>query len=91
MSTIDTVELAKRTEALFSLPQHMAMPEEAESIIDLQLGYEFQAGAAKGLSLLLQVNNANDAKYQEFDSVTGSVNKTNAYGKTVMFGLNYKL
>ena len=64
---------------------------KAESIIDLQLGYEFQAGAAKGLSLLLQVNNANDAKYQEFDSVTGSVNKTNAYGKTVMFGLNYKL
>ena len=37
MSTIDTVELAKRTEALFSLPQHMAMPEEAESIIDLLL------------------------------------------------------
>ena len=62
-----------------------------ESIIDVQLGYEMQSGPAKGLSLLLQVNNANNAKYQEYtDPATKLITKTDNYGKTYLFGATYK-
>ena len=62
-----------------------------ESIIDVQLGYEVQSGPAKGLSLLLQVNNANNAKYQEYtDPATKLITKTDNYGKTYLFGATYK-
>ena len=37
MSTIDTRELEQRCEALFALPNHQPMPEEAEATIDLLL------------------------------------------------------
>ena len=37
MSTIDTHELELRCEALFALPNHQPMPEEAEATIDLLL------------------------------------------------------
>jgi len=64
---------------------------KGESIVDVQLGYEFQEGPVKGLSLLLQVNNANNAKYQEYtDPVTKLISKTDIYGKTYLFGANYK-
>ncbi len=64
---------------------------KAESIVDVQLGYEVQSGPAKGLSLLLQVNNANNAKYQEYtDPTTKLITNTNNYGKTYLFGATYK-
>ncbi len=64
---------------------------KGESIVDVQLGYEFQTGYAKGLSVLLQVNNANNAKYQEYtDPTTKLVTNTNEYGKTYLFGATYK-
>jgi 2,3,4,5-tetrahydropyridine-2-carboxylate N-succinyltransferase len=37
MITIDTLALAARTEALFALPNHMPMPDDAEETIDLLL------------------------------------------------------
>jgi 2,3,4,5-tetrahydropyridine-2-carboxylate N-succinyltransferase len=37
MSTIDTVALEKRVEALFATPQHAPIPEDAEESIDLLL------------------------------------------------------
>lgn len=61
-----------------------------ESILDLQFGYEFQAGVAKGLSFLLQINNATNEPYQEFNGSTDSITKTDKFGKTVLFGANYK-
>jgi iron complex outermembrane receptor protein len=64
---------------------------KAEKVIDLQLGYEFQTGYLKGASLLLQVNNANDAKYQEYQDRPDNITNTTKYGSTVLFGLNYKL
>jgi iron complex outermembrane recepter protein len=64
---------------------------KAESIVDLQLGYEFQDGFAKGLSFLLQLNNASNSKYQEYtDPATKQITKTDLYGKTYLFGATYK-
>ena len=64
---------------------------KAESILDVQLGYEFQSGVAKGLSLLFQVNNANNAAYQEYtDPSTKLITNTLYYGKTYLLGANYK-
>ena len=66
---------------------------KGESIIDVQVGYEFHSGFLKGLSMLLQVNNATNEKYREFQkSTTGDINitKTDKYGKTYLFGVNYK-
>jgi iron complex outermembrane receptor protein len=64
---------------------------KAERVIDLQLGYEFQGGWLKGASLLLQVNNANNAKYQEYQDRPDNITNSAKYGSTVLFGLNYKL
>jgi iron complex outermembrane receptor protein len=64
---------------------------KAERVVDLQLGYEFQTGTLKGASLLLQVNNANNAKYQEYQDTPDNITSTTKYGSTVLFGLNYKL
>jgi iron complex outermembrane recepter protein len=62
-----------------------------ERIIDLQLGYEFSGGFAKGLSLLLQVNNVTNEPYQEFyNNDPTQVRQITKYGRTVLFGANYK-
>lgn len=62
-----------------------------ERVLDMQLGYEFTSGVAKGLSLLLQVNNLGNEPYQEFynDDPT-QVRQISTYGRTVLLGLNYK-
>lgn len=61
-----------------------------ETVVDVQFGYEFQSGPAKGLSLLLQINNANNEPYREYDSSTGRDTKLDQNGRTYLFGLNYK-
>lgn len=63
---------------------------KAESIVDVQLGYEFNWGFAKGLSLLFQMNNATNAKYQEYQDNSSNITKTDKYGKTYLFGATYK-
>jgi iron complex outermembrane recepter protein len=62
----------------------------AETVVDLQLGYEFTKGPAKGLSLLLQVNNANNEPYREYDNATGRDTKIDQNGRTILFGASYK-
>lgn len=64
---------------------------KGESIVDAQLGYEFQSGMFKGLSLLLQVNNLNDEAFQRYNGTTGLIIDTIKYGKTYLFGATYKL
>ncbi|MBH9551779.1 TonB-dependent receptor [Inhella gelatinilytica] len=67
---------------------------KAESIIDAQIGYEFQSGPLKGLSALLQVNNLNNAKYQRYNGTLDKVDQiidTIKYGKTYLLGVTYKL
>jgi iron complex outermembrane receptor protein len=61
----------------------------AETVTDLQLGYEFQRGIAKGLSILLQVNNLTNEPYREVDS-NGTQTKLDTYGRTTLLGVSYK-
>ena len=65
----------------------------SESVTDLQLGYEFNSGMLKGLSLTLQSNNLTDAEFRQFEIRDGKEVETGnfRYGKTFLFGLNYKL
>jgi iron complex outermembrane recepter protein len=64
---------------------------KAEHIADLQIGYEFQHGPVKGLSLLFQANNINNQPYVEYkDDPTVETKHVN-YGKTLLFGVNYRL
>ena len=67
---------------------------KGETIVDLQLAYEFQTGYFKGLSLTLSANNFTDAKFQRMkvDDTTGeeTIVDTVQYGKAYNFGLNYK-
>ena len=61
-----------------------------ETLVDVQLGYEIQQGFAKGLNFLLQVNNATNEPYVEFEKNTGRDSKFDEYGRTVLFGVSYK-
>ena len=62
----------------------------AEAITDLQLGYEFQSGPAKGLSLVFQANNLTNAPYLRYKDTPDNVVEKTTYGKTFLLGLNYK-
>lgn len=61
-----------------------------ETVVDVQLGYEIQSGMAKGLNFLLQVNNATNEPYTEFDRSSGLNTKLDTYGRTILFGVTYK-
>lgn len=62
-----------------------------ERIMDVQVGYEFNSGVAKGLSVLLQVNNVNNEPYQEFyNNDPTQVRQITTYGRTTLLGVNYK-
>jgi iron complex outermembrane recepter protein len=61
-----------------------------ESIIDAQLGYNFTEGALKGLGLTLQVNNLTDEAYETYSGTRDRQLEYQKWGRTVMFGANYK-
>lgn len=63
---------------------------DGEAITDLQLGYEFQSGPAKGLSFLFQANNLSNAEFVRYKDVPSNVVERTTYGKTYMFGMTYK-
>lgn len=66
---------------------------KGETIIDLQVGYEFKTGTAKGLSLVFQANNLTDALFQKYELMADGTHQTREsakYGKSYMFGANYK-
>ncbi len=72
----------------------------ADKVVDLQLGYAFDdAGAYKGLSLLLQINNLTDTVTTNYktpgnadvpDPTQLVPNYTYKFGRQVLAGLNYK-
>ncbi len=72
---------------------------EAESILDLQIGYDFQTGSLKGLSLLGQVNNLNDEPYKTRVGISTGGSNPNAtlperyttYGREYLLGFSYKI
>ena len=62
-----------------------------ESVVDLQLGYTFSdKSMLKGLSLLFQANNINNALFQQYTDDRDNPTDTKKYGKTYLFGANYK-
>ncbi len=66
---------------------------KGEKIVDVQIGYEFKSGTAKGLSVVFQANNVNDAVFQKYRvNADGSqeITSSSQYGKNYMLGLNYK-
>ncbi|WPC68064.1 TonB-dependent receptor [Rhodoferax ferrireducens] len=73
---------------------------EAEKQLDFQMGYAFESGPYKGLSLLLQVNNLTDAPAVQTrgpevvgsaGSTTGQLPwKTENFGRSVLLGATYK-
>ncbi len=71
---------------------------QANRQTDLQLGYDFDSGELKGLSLLLQVNNLGnspDATVQ-YATLPNNVPMTrpleyDTWGRTILFGASYKL
>ena len=70
----------------------------ADKQTDFQLGYAFDEGRWSGLSILLQVNNLTNSpmKTVQTAALPNGVSITrpleyDTYGRTVMFGVNYKL
>jgi iron complex outermembrane receptor protein len=74
---------------------------DAEKQVDAQLGYEFNTGPLKGLSLLLQGNNLSNAPAitRQSPETVGSAGNSlgllpwtyDDYGRVLLFGASYKL
>jgi iron complex outermembrane recepter protein len=71
----------------------------ADKVLDAQLGYAFESGPMKGVSVLLQALNLQDKPTTNFKSVGPNApdatqllpNITRYYGRQVLLGVNYKL
>jgi iron complex outermembrane receptor protein len=62
-----------------------------EKVTDFQMGYAFQSGALQGLSVLLQMYNVeNDPAIEPSTAGIGYPGKYTEYGRTYLFGVNYK-
>ncbi len=68
----------------------------AEKQLDFQMGYNFEQGALKGASILLQINNLGNEPYQtkQGDAFSGgsyAPERYTTYGRQLLLGVNYKL
>ena len=64
---------------------------EGETVTDLQLGYTFQSGALENLSFLLQVNNLENEPFRSnFGGNSTQPREYFEYGRTYLFGVNYR-
>lgn len=62
-----------------------------EKVTDFQMGYEFQDGALRGLSVLLQLYNLKNEPFVEPSTAgVGYPGKYTDYGRTYLLGVNYK-
>lgn len=71
-------------------------PIKAESVVDFQIGYKFETGQFKGLGILFQVNNLNNAPYETVQGTTNAATgflpqEYNKYGRQYLLGVTYKL
>jgi iron complex outermembrane receptor protein len=70
---------------------------KGETVTNLQAGYEFKEGAAKGLSFLLQINNVTNSPYQTSQVSGFNVGQVvtpleyDTFGRTILLGVNYKI
>jgi iron complex outermembrane receptor protein len=63
---------------------------KGESVVDMQIGYNFTHDQLKGLGLILQVNNLTNATYQTYSGTPDKLVDFAKYGRTVLMGANYK-
>ena len=63
---------------------------DGEEVVDAQLGYTFQSGPLQNLGFLLQVNNLTDEPFRRFSGVEDRPNEFTEYGRTYLFGVNYR-
>jgi iron complex outermembrane receptor protein len=64
---------------------------KGESVVDFQVGYAFENGPLKGLSVLFQVNNMTNEPYRTYDSSPDKPNQFTKYGRTTLLGVSYKM
>jgi iron complex outermembrane receptor protein len=63
-----------------------------ESIVDAQIGYEFQDVPLEGLAITLQGLNLTDEPFTSFEALTETRTiDYQQYGSTFLLGINYKL
>jgi iron complex outermembrane receptor protein len=60
----------------------------SENLVDVQFGYDFPS--VKGLSALVQINNATNAEYKQYTDNPSKPTAYSKYGRSVLMGLNYK-
>jgi iron complex outermembrane recepter protein len=63
----------------------------ADKVVDMQLGYEFNAGTLKGLGLLLQVNNLTDSAFRNYIGQSDRQSTYQKYGRSLLLGASWKL
>jgi iron complex outermembrane recepter protein len=62
-----------------------------ETVVDLQAGYTFPDRTfLKGLSLLFQANNITNTVFRQYTDDRNNPTDTKKFGKTYLFGANYK-
>jgi iron complex outermembrane receptor protein len=65
---------------------------EAETIVDAQVSYDLSEVGIDGLSVLFQVNNLTNQEFTTFyNGDARQVRDFQNYGRTFLFGLNYKM
>jgi iron complex outermembrane receptor protein len=67
---------------------------KGERVVDAQISYEFQSGFAKGLSILFQGSNLNNAEFVRYRAkpiTPATTAERSRYGAFHMLGINYKL
>jgi len=64
---------------------------EGTKVLDLQFGYEIQSGPMKNLSFLLQMNNMSNSRFKRYRDKKDNVIEDRPLGRTILFGLNYKM
>lgn len=63
-----------------------------ETIVDAQVGYEFQGGPLKGLGVLLQAQNLTDEPFSTHDAANDALTiDYQRYGVRYLLGLSYRL
>ena len=90
MTTITTTQAASAAAAPFPVAAEASVVA-AETVVDAQVGYEFQSGILQGLSILAQVNNLTDEPFKTFEN--GDERRTidfQKYGRTFLVGVNYR-
>lgn len=63
---------------------------KGESVVDAQIGYEFQSGPLEGFSILLQGNNLTDEEFSTYQDSEDRVIDYQSYGRTFLLGVNYR-